>query len=86
MSPQPRNSRAVAAYRYAIFGIIPLVGLLFGPAAVVFGVLGWREARGDSRTQGSGFAVAAVVLGLLELLTNGLGLTFMWIGWEAMTH
>jgi hypothetical protein len=84
VSPQPQNLRAQAAYRYAIFGIIPLAGLLLGPVAVVLGLLGWRDARGDLKTKGGGFAVAAVILGLLELLTNGLGLTLMWVGWESM--
>ncbi len=86
MSRQVPNTRAIAAYRYAVFGIIPLLGLLLGPAAIVFGLLGWREARGDLRTKGGGFAVAAVILGLLELVTNGLGLTLIWVGWEAMSH
>jgi hypothetical protein len=84
MNSLPNNPRALAAYRCAVYGLIPVAGLFFGPAAVALGVLGLRHPRSDSKDRSHGFAGAAVILGTLELLTNGIGLTLIWIGLSSM--
>jgi hypothetical protein len=76
----PNNPRAIAAYRCALYGLIPLAGLVLGPVAVALGVLGLRHPAVDAKDRTHGFASAAVILGVLELLTNGIGLTLIGIG------
>ena len=80
MIPQPNNPKALAAYRCAIYGLIPVAGLLLGPIAVALGILGWRHFRNHPGDRGGGHAAAGVILGLLELLTNGIGLSFIAFG------
>jgi hypothetical protein len=76
----PNNHRAVAAYRCAVYGIIPVAGLLLGPVAVGLGILGWRHYRNNPDDRGGGHAAAGMILGSLELLLNGLGLSLIWVG------
>jgi hypothetical protein len=72
---------ALRAYRCAIYGLIPVAGLLLGPAAVVLALLAWREGRRDPAAGGNGtYIVIALVLGLVILLCNGAGLALMVIG------
>jgi hypothetical protein len=83
--PQLKNPSALAAYRCAVYGLIPLAGLILGPAAVTLGILGWRHFRLHPDDKGLGHAATGIILGLLELLTNCVGLTFIWIGLTSMT-
>ncbi len=85
MSPKPDNHHALTAYRIAIYGLLPVLGLVLGPIALFWGWLSWRSAQGGTRTQSGGFAVAAMVLGVIELMTNSLGLYFVMIGWQALS-
>lgn len=85
MIPEPNNPRAMTAYRFAIYGLIPVAGLLLGPVAVALGLAGWRHSRRHSDSPGVGHAVTAVILGTLELLTNAVGLALIWIGIESLT-
>jgi hypothetical protein len=78
--PVPANKKALVAFKLAIYGLIPVIGLLLGPLAVAIGLLGWRHYRIFPKDRGIGHAIGAVILGSLELLTNGLGLLFIWIG------
>jgi hypothetical protein len=78
--PKSSNTWALTAYRYAVYGLIPLAGLVFGPIAIALGILGICNHRNYPEDHGIGHARAAIILGLLELLTNGLGLTFIAIG------
>ncbi len=80
MNPPPTNPRAMIAYRIACYGLIPLAGLVLGPVAVGLGVRSWLHLRSNPKDLGAGFASAAVILGLLEVLTNGIGLTLIGIG------
>ena len=84
MIPEPNNPRAMTAYRCAIYGLIPVAGLLLGPVAVAWGLAGWRHSRLNPDSHGVGHAVLAVILGLLELLTNAVGLALIWIGIESL--
>ena len=80
MIPDPPNVRALTAYRYAVYGLIPIVGLILGPAAIIWGILGLRYYRTAPPDRGIGHARAAIILGLLELLTNAIGLALIGIG------
>ncbi len=80
MIPPPNNPPALAAYRVAVYGLIPVAGLFCGPVAVALGILGWRHSRSHPGDRGLGHALTGVILGTLELLTNGIGLAFIWVG------
>ena len=45
MGPDSRNRTALAAYRCSVVGLVPFLGLLFGPLGVVLGVIAWRQDR-----------------------------------------
>jgi len=74
------NRLALAGYRCAIVGLVPFVGLVLGPVALVLGMLGRRRAKADPDTKGIGPATAAIVLGTLITLTNWLGLVCILVG------
>src|SRR5438876_1034143 len=58
-----KNGRALAAYYCGVFALIPCVGLILGPIAFSFGILGLRAARENPRAHGTGHAIAGIVLG-----------------------
>ena len=74
------NPKAEFAYRQALWGLIPLAALYFGPQALVLGVQGLREARTKTRKPGIGHAWASIILGSLETLTNLAGLACIGVG------
>jgi hypothetical protein len=76
-----RPTTAVRAFRCAVYGLIPLVGLVLGPVAIVLALLAWREGRRHPSVGGSGHVLGALVLGSAELLCNGLGVALMVLGW-----
>jgi zinc-ribbon domain len=72
---------AMRAYRCAVCSLIPIAGLLLGPLAVFLALLAWRQGRRDPALQGNRYIAAALGLGLITLLCNGVGLTLMVMGW-----
>jgi hypothetical protein len=64
---------AVRAYRLSVWGLIPLAGLVLGPAAVVLGGLARRRGRADAAFTAHGPALAAVILGAVDTLCNWAG-------------
>jgi hypothetical protein len=81
----PKNRKAVLAYRCAMFGLIPGLGLLLGGVAVGMGFFGYRHALAAPSDRGLGHAVAAMILGSLELVSHVVGFTLIWIGLHAVT-
>jgi hypothetical protein len=66
------------AYRCAMYGLIPLAGLVLGPIAVVLALFGYRQ---DRSTAGKGrVALAVLTIGALVLLTNWVGVALMILG------
>ncbi len=83
-SPLPDNPPAVAAYRCAVWGMIPIAGLILGPAALGFGVAGYRRAKTEGESRGIGHALTGIILGSLELISNVVGLFLIWIGIQSL--
>ena len=77
----PLSWPCTRAYWAAMAGLIPGVGLVLGPVAVVLGFIGWRHVKAEPACTVSGQATAAVVFGTLETLTNWVGLWLMVLGW-----
>jgi phage FluMu protein Com len=65
-----KNGRALAAYYLGVFSLIPCLGLLLGPAALVLGILGMRHVKANPTAKGTGHAIAGIVLGGLTTLAN----------------
>jgi hypothetical protein len=79
--PDSPLAPAARAYRCAVYSLIPVAGLLLGPVAVVLAIRAWREGRRDPEARGNGYVLAALGLGLLAALCNGVGVALMVIGW-----
>ncbi len=75
-----RDRGALTAYRCAIYGMVPLAGLVLGPAALVLGLLAWRRVKAANDPASAGPAGAAIVLGSLVMVTNWVGVALIVIG------
>jgi hypothetical protein len=72
-----RNPLGVIAFRCAVVALVPFVGLLAGPLAVLLGLVSWIRGK-EHRLKGNvGPTHGALVLGTLTTLTNWLGLLMM---------
>lgn len=60
-----RNIPALLGYYLGVFSLLPFIGALLGPAAVVLGVLGLRKVARQRQCRGTAHAVVAIVTGLL---------------------
>jgi hypothetical protein len=72
-----KNSHALAAYYCGVFSLIPCLGAILGPIALVLGLLGLRYAAEVPEAKGKVHAWIGVVLGLLTGLGNWLVLLLM---------
>jgi hypothetical protein len=73
---------AARAYRWSIYSMIPLVGLLLGPLAMVLGLKTLRTGRKNPAFSGRPLCWAAVIIGLAVTLTQWGGLALMIRGWQ----
>jgi hypothetical protein len=73
----PANRPAVLAYRIAVLSLVPGLGLVLGPAAVVLGALARWRGRADPDFTARGPAAGAVLFGVMTALTNWAGLALM---------
>jgi hypothetical protein len=64
------NPRALTAYYCSIFSIIPCMGLVLGPAAVLLGILGLRFVSANPDAKGTAHAVVGIALGAVTTLGN----------------
>jgi hypothetical protein len=73
----PSNRAAARAWCLCMYGLIPGLGLVFGPLAVVFGAVAHRRGKADPGFTGGHFATAAIILGGLLSVTTWLGLALI---------
>lgn len=60
-----KNGAALAAYYLGVFGLIPGLGMLLGPLALIFGFLGFRFGRAHPKAGGLAHAIVGILLGTL---------------------
>jgi DNA-directed RNA polymerase subunit RPC12/RpoP len=65
-----KNGKALAAYYVGVFSLIPCLGLILGPIALILGIMGLRFVAAHPKAKGTGHAWAGVVLGTLTTLGN----------------
>ena len=67
--------------RVAVAALVPFVGLVAGPVAILLGLAAWLRGN-EQRAKGNmGPTHGAIFLGVLTTLTNWLGVALMWYGW-----
>jgi hypothetical protein len=71
---------AYRAFRLGLFSLIPVAGLVLGPAALVRAVAAWREGGAGASPTDRGYVGAALVLGLAALVCNAVGVILMVLG------
>jgi hypothetical protein len=74
-----KNPRALIAYYCGVFALIPCLGLLLGPAALILGILGVRYAAKNPAAKGMAHGVVGIVLGSLAALLNFAALIFVFV-------
>src|SRR5262249_34722324 len=75
-----RNPEAARAYRVSIYALIPPLGLVLGPLAIVLGLRAPRHGRRDPTFTGGVLTNAAIILGPWLTVTSWIGLTLMLLG------
>jgi hypothetical protein len=65
-----KNPFALAGYYVGVFSLIPCVGLVLGPLAIIFGILGLRQTKQIKGLPGTGHSITAIVLGSITFIAN----------------
>ena len=65
-----KNVPALIGYYLAVFSLIPVLGLLLGPAAIVLGIIGFRNYLRERKKRGHIHAWVAIILGALATVGN----------------
>lgn len=60
-----KNKAALTAYYCGVFALIPGLGCLLAPMAVIFGIIGLLNVQKNPRAKGTGHAIAGLVLGVI---------------------
>lgn len=63
------NPTATVAYYFGLVGLVPCLGALLGPIAILLGILGLVQTR-DPEVGGKGRAKAGVWFGVLAVVIN----------------
>ncbi len=74
------NQAALRAYYVCLWGLIPGLGLVLGPAAVILGLRARQRGQKEPGFTAASPARAAVLLGGVITLTNWIGLVLMLLG------
>jgi|SRR6516164_1443798 hypothetical protein len=77
---EARNRAAVRAYRVSLWGLIPGLGLICGPAAVVMGTWIRSWCKSDPDFSALGPLNASIGFGLFIAVVNWIGATLMIMG------
>ena len=65
-----KNPKALIGYYLGVFSLIPCLGGLLGPAALILGILGLRARARNPRMHGKGHAIFAIIAGSLMTLVH----------------
>ncbi len=74
-----KNPWALTAYYVGVFSLIPCLGLVLGPTALIFGVLGLQRVKRIPALVGRGHAIAGIVLGSLAIVANIAGILVLFL-------
>jgi hypothetical protein len=74
-----KNGRALASYYCGVFSLIPCVGMVLGPIAIILGFLGFSYANKHPKASGKAHAVVGIILGMI-VVTGHLTLALLIAG------
>lgn len=63
-----KNGKALASYYCGVFSLIPCLGAILGPIALILGFLGFSYANKHPKASGKAHAIVGIILGLLTTL------------------
>jgi hypothetical protein len=67
-----KNPHALIAYYLGIVACLPLIGMPFGIASLVLGIIGLRKRRANPVIKGSVHAIIGILGGIFSLLCGGV--------------
>ena len=70
------NPMALAGYYCGFGSLLPALGCLLGPLAIVLGIMGVIKVRKNPEVHGTAHAITGILLGLL----GGTVMSAIWIG------
>jgi len=79
-----KNPSALISYYIGILSLIPVLGLVLGPTAIILGVKGLQYRNAHPKARGTAHAIIGIVLGTLATLGNyGCGILYLLMphGW-----
>ena len=74
-----KNGMALASYYCGVFSLIPCIGGLLGPIALILGVMGLMHAKKNPESRGQAHAIVGIVLGLLVLLGHLAAVVYVFV-------
>jgi hypothetical protein len=66
-----KNPHALIAYYLGIAALLPVIGIPFGIASLILGIIGLKKRRENPIIKGSAHAVIGIVLGACSILCYG---------------
>ena len=66
-----KNPTSLMAYYAGVFGLIPCLGFILGPIALILGIIGIVYSGKYPTAGGKGHSIAGIVLGIGDLLIQG---------------
>lgn len=66
-----KNVPALIGYYLGVAALIPCIGIPFGIAAIVLGILGLQKKKREPHVKGTAHAIVAIVLGLFSVIVYG---------------
>lgn len=67
-----KNGHALGAYYIGILSLLPVLGIILAPIAIIMGIIGIRRYRENPRIKGVVHGWIGVVLGLIGLLISAV--------------
>jgi sorbitol-specific phosphotransferase system component IIC len=67
-----KNPHALFGYYLGIIGLLPVLGLPFGIAAILLGIIGLRKRAANPIIKGSVHAVIAICCGVFSICCGGI--------------
>lgn len=77
-----KNPKALASYYCGVFSVIPCIGLILGPIAIIFGVLGLKYRKTHETAGGTAHAWLGICLGAFVLLGHLAVVGFLVVAWS----
>lgn len=75
-----KNAKALASYYCGVFALIPCVGAILGPIALVLGFMGLAYAKKVPESKGQAHAIVGIVLGGLVTLAHIAAVAMLGVG------